>query len=156
MVLPSPGTASFASIPGVYFALMIHWIARGNDSAATSEIIEMQCNSDATAGNYESAYVANGVAATASGYARGGILSGSTASAGYAGTGTIWLPGYASTAFNKQLQQVSGYHATGSTYNTEHGSAWWLSTSAITQIDLLCHLGTEFTTGSEFYLYGIA
>jgi hypothetical protein len=85
-------------------------------------------------------------------------MSGSLATAGLAGTGTVWFPGYANTSFEKQWNYTGGYRNAASTsdVNTEHGTGYWENSAAVTRIDLVPVLGTQFSTGSEFHLYGVS
>lgn len=152
----SSGTITFSSIPSTYTHLQIRIISRS--SSAASSTVRVNFNSD-TGSNYanhmlygegSAAYAAQNTNQT---YMRfyGMAYSGLTASVMSAHL--IDILDYANTNKNKVYRTLGGFDANSS---GEQGlfSGLWMSTSAITTIDLIAGAG-NWTTDSRFALYGI-
>lgn len=152
----SSGTITFSSIPSTYTHLQIRFI--GRSSSAASSTVRVNFNSD-TGSNYanhmlygegSAAYAANNTSQT---YMRfyGMAYSGLTASVMSAHI--VDILDYANTNKNKVYRTLGGFDANGS---GEQGlfSGLWMSTAAITSIDLIAGAGS-WTTDSKFALYGI-
>jgi hypothetical protein len=143
------GTVTFSSIPGTYKSLQI----RCNIVYSSTSLVRFQYNSD-----------------TGSNYARhilygDGSVAGADASASYTSNAIIYVGGstgtnvgivdihdYASTTKYKTSRTFSGNDNNGSGYITSM-SGLWMSTSAVTNIDILC--SSNFLSGTTFALYGI-
>jgi hypothetical protein len=143
------GTVTFSSIPGTYKSLQI----RCNIVYSSTSLVRFQYNSD-----------------TGSNYARhilygDGSVAGADASASYTSNAIIYVGGstgtnvgivdihdYASTTKYKTSRTFSGNDNNGSGYITLM-SGLWMSTSAVTSIDILC--SSNFLSGTTFALYGI-
>jgi hypothetical protein len=83
-----------------------------------------------------------------------GYLPGTNAPANSCGVGEIMLPGYANTTFHKQMISAEGfrYGAGVGQQQTERNTGTWLSTAAITRIQLV---GGNWVTGSKAVLLGL-
>lgn len=155
-------TVTFSSISGSYNKLILQITARG-DTAAQTIGVNIQFNND-TGSNYDYERLVSssaGVSRSGGAAQTSGNLGNITAASGAAGQGssmTVELPDYANTTFRKQYKSSGGYRnvvdATGG-YVNEQVAGNWRSTSAISEIDVLCATG-NFNTGSIFTLYGIA
>ena len=79
-------------------------------------------------------------------------MSGDTVTANYAGACTIWIYSYAGTTFFKTMQSKFGWY---DNTNPQSYSTWatWLSTSAITSIQLTNASSSNFKTGTTATLY---
>lgn len=150
---------SFTSIAGTYKHLQIRGIYRDTQAASTAKNLVIQFNSD-TASNY--AYhrlEGTGTAATSSGGAT--QTSGLISDAGVADSATASVFGasitdildYASTSKYKTIRGFAGVDTNGGG-QIGLSSSLWLSTSAITSIQLKPG-STAFKAGTTFALYGI-
>lgn len=154
---------SFTSIPGTYKSLQIRGLYRDTVSATGVQSIILQFNSD-TGTNYVWHRIEAGgtsvtaSAATTQNYA---LLSdvgvGNSAAASTFGSSITNVIDYASTSKNKTIQGFGGTElnsSTGSVGYVSFYSGLWLSTSAITSIQLKPG-NTAFVAGTTFALYGI-
>lgn len=151
-------TISFTSIPATYKHLQIRFIARVTDTdTANNQFV--QFNSD-TASNYSWHYLEGDGAAVATGGLANqskmlaGRVSAANATAGIMGVGFIDILDYANTNKYKTIRTLSGQDRNGAgVVRLDSGN--WRSTNAITSIQLINSSSTNFTTDSQFALYGI-
>ena len=151
----SSSVLTFSSIPSTYQHLQIRGIAR--DGAGSS--ITMTFNSD-TSGNYaRHRLTGNGSAAAASGSASTNFIP----LLGAAGIGVasntfaaliIDILDYANTSKYKTARALNGLDENGSG-GVELASGLWQSTSAISTVTLTNGGANNFSTGTQFALYGI-
>lgn len=151
-------TISFTSIPSTYKHLQIRWLARDNFGSDASDAI-IRFNSDTGANYTWHQLVGDGSSAAA--YAstsqtsmRAGIVSGSTAGSNVFAVTVLDLLDYANTSKNKTVRNLAGYDKNGAG-QVALSSGLWMSTSAITRIDILPRVGTSYSQYSSFALYGI-
>ena len=78
--------------------------------------------------------------------------TGGGATASSFGVGIIDVLDFASSVKNKTTRALTGFHASAGNA-VELDSGLWLSTAAITQIDLLSGSGSNLAIGSRFSLY---
>ena len=151
---------SFTSIAGTYKHLQIRGIYRDTQATTNPRNLLMQFNSD-TATNYVYHRLeGTGATATASGAITQSacLISvagmGDSATANIYGVSIIDILDYASTTKNKTMKAFAG--GQNNTTNSQLGlsSSLWLSTSAITSIQLKPG-NTAFKAGTTFALYGI-
>lgn len=163
-LLVGDGTFSFTGIAGSYKHLELVCYLR-TDRAATQDDLGVRFNNDTTA-NYDGyAFQMNGTAPTTAGSETLAGTSitisngcvGSSATANVFGTAIIRIPHYAGTSNNKaaslQLSKKIGVAA--GNLHVISGLGAWRSSSAITRVDLLPLVGTNFKTGSRVTLYGL-
>jgi hypothetical protein len=154
----SSATISFSAIPATYKHLQIRFITRST-RAATSSNIFIGFNSDTTTGNYYG-HMLEGNGSAASAAAKIGtstsFMSATSAASNTSGIfsgGVIDVLDYANTNKYKTSRGLTGYDANGSGL-LYLASGLWMSTSAVTSIEITDPLG-NFATGSSFALYGI-
>lgn len=145
---------SFTSIPSTYKHLQIRISA---NQATSSNMLNIKVNGDTTTGYAIHSMNANGTStgannATSVQYARMARSGGIVATANTFTSGIIDIVDYANTNKYKTFKMLSGTDLNGSG-TIEFESALWLSTSAITQLDLFCT--NNFSQYSSFALYGI-
>jgi len=157
-VLTSAQTAiTFSSIVATYTNLRISIFTRG--TAGTNAAILLRFNND-SGSNYDRQSISGvGTSAYASeGFAQTSIFGGTMGAngSGTQGGGTIFIPGYAVTAFDKiAVNSTYGKWGTSSgsqAYTAQCGS--WRNTTAINRIDLTMDSGAQWETGSVVTLYG--
>ena len=154
----SSATISFSSIPATYKHLQIRFIARVTN-ADTANNQFLQFNSD-TGANYSWHLIeGDGAAATSNGlanynYTFAGRVSAATAAAGIMGVGIIDILDYANTNKYKTIKTLSGQDRNGGGV-ARFDSGNWRNTAAITSIQLINSSTTNYTTDSQFALYGI-
>lgn len=156
---------TFSSIPQTYKHLQIRGIARDTYTVSTTTLdLYMQFNSDTTSANYAyhtlygngSSAVATGTTSAGGAYCQRAIMAtGSGPNTTTYGSAIIDIVDYASTSKYKTIRSFNGvdFNTSSTNYRTTLGSSLWLSTSAITRIDLKTS-GTAFAAGTTFALYG--
>ena len=152
VVTGGSSSVTISAIPSTYSLLKISF--NGETSAATSQFLQLQANSDSGA-NYDYVNVSNtgnsSAQATAAAYICGISSSSSTSRMSPC---VIEIPAYADTTFFKGGTGISGYWASGSGVLASNNYTWdWKSTSAITTLTFTPQSG-NFVTGSKFYVYG--
>ena len=151
-------SVDFTGIPATYENLMVTYTCQATSSSTFSRLW-VQFNGD-TAANYSSSigYQTTSLTVESSSGATkivSGIIVDSSVTAGYASSGTIMVPGYARTVFNKTLV-LNGQATYGAAAPMiVAGQGIWASTAAITQVTLSSALN-NLKAGSVFTLYGIA
>lgn len=149
---------SFTIIPATYKHLQIRGIGRSDYSGASTNLL-YKMNSDSTAANY-TYHVLRGDGSTAS--ATGGtslnllgndIITANTGTANTFGTIVCDVLDYANTSKYKTQRNLGGRDHNGSGFIAVDSSLW-LSTAAVTQIDLYPQNGS-WMQYSSFALYGI-
>lgn len=158
----SSGTITFSSIPSTYQSLHIRGIVRTDNSAAAGNLL-LRFNSD-SGSNYPYHYlggdgattIAFGSAATTSGFA---IFTSANASfnSNVVGSTIIDIHDYASTSRNKTVRAFSGVDNNSASVvgKLALSSSLWMNTSAITSISIIASSSANFTTATQFALYGI-
>jgi hypothetical protein len=156
----SSGTITFSSIPATYTHLQIRYIGRQTtDGGSDNTIIRVRFNSD-SASNYRGHYLGgNGTSPSAAadgslqtaGYM---MIADSGALANTMGVGIVDIHNYSSTTINKTTRAFNGFDQNGAGGLLSLRSFLYLSTSAISSIELTTTAG-NFTTSSQFSLYGI-
>ena len=149
---------TFSSIPGTYKHLQIRGIGKtlaANDATAQFNIT---FNAD-TATNYDRHFLrGSGASVTANGQVSqsfigvygmgvGGLTS------NYFAPSITDITDYASTSKYKTLRNFSGNNTNGTTNSVVLNSGLWMSTAAITSIEITN--GSLFVGGSTYALYGI-
>lgn len=152
--LGSTGTVTFSSIPGTYEHLQLRLYARASGGFQAINL-QIRLNNDSNT-NYADhrlngdSSVASVVSTTASTIITAGRISASTAASNIFGCSIIDILDYASTNKYKTVRTVGGNDQNGFGDAVFH-SGLWLSTSAVTQIDVV----TSCIAGSVFSLYGL-
>ena len=149
---------SFTSIPSTYKHLQVRAIMRNTAATSGAGSIGIRLNSDSGT-NYTWHYLqgdgASATAGAATGYTYSymglDVRGGSTAS--IFSTMVLDILDYTNTNKNKTLRSLGGYDANGSG-QVQLLSSLWLSTSAITQIDVYPS-SSNFAQYSSFALYGV-
>jgi hypothetical protein len=154
----SSGTITFSSIPSTYTHLQIRYIARSDGSGGH---LRMRTNGD-TGSNYTIHFL-KGDGTSASAYGTGGtsfmgdspyLYSGFLTNAYQAGI--IDTLDYANVNKYKTIRTLLGQDNNGGgNAAIELWSGLWQSTSAISSITLYMDDSSNFTTASQFALYGI-
>jgi hypothetical protein len=155
----SAASVTFSAIPGTYTDLVVRWSAR-SDGATTNEYSKIVLNSD-TATNYSETYVrGTGSTADSGRYSSNDKwlfipIDGANNTASTFSNSEIYIPSY--TSSNKKVAgSFSVREENAATANAIVGNAHlWQGTAAITSIALSPNNGTNFVSGSSFYLYGI-
>lgn len=151
---------TFSGIAGTYGHLLLFWTARGTNAGNPN--LNLRFNADAGA-NYDqnfggainNAFSASALAAQTS-IGVMGALPGSGAAAGFAASGTIFIPAYSSTVFHKSALglNVDIRGAAATDFLTLFTSGTWRNTAAITTVALLAS-ADNLLTGSQASLYGL-
>lgn len=161
----SSNTITFSSIPSTYQHLQIRFIAKTTSTAGSDFALDMRFNSD-SASNYPwhklwgdgTTAQANGFAATTRIVLSSRIPDSFTSWANMFEVGVIDIHDYASTSKNKTARALLGKNInTAAAQDQEIAlvSGLWMSTSAINSISLITTGSTNWTTTTQFALYGI-
>ena len=155
------GTITFSSIPSTYTHLQIRAFGHTNRSTGiVADGTRFNFNSD-TGANY-TGHSVQGEGTSASAFSEGTSqtktmaygLAGNNSSASTFGVFIVDILDYANTSKYKTLRTLAGTDNNGSGY-LYLSSGLWMSTSAITRIDLTPNAGTLFNQYSSFALYGV-
>ena len=156
-------SVTFSSIPQTYKHLQIRIIGRSSNTGTNNAQLRLVLNSD-TGFNYAYHHLSgNGSSASASGGAAGspfawitlgtdfipkdGLTADSFAAA------IIDIHDYASTTKNTTVRMLGGNDVNGTTGRINLASGLWISTAAVTSIQVNCP--DTFKSGSTFALYGM-
>jgi hypothetical protein len=156
----SSGTITFSSIPSTYTHLQIRYIAR-DARGVTADSLQIQFNGD-TGSNYMRYHLLGGDGTTATSEAgttsntfiNFGNAAGASASANMYSAGVVDILDYSSTLKNKTTRTLDGFDFNGSG-QANLWSGLWMSTAAINSITIVGATGANFTTATQFALYGI-
>jgi hypothetical protein len=160
----SGGAASinFTSIPSTYKHLQIRGIGRATNSTGGNQA-KLQMNGDTSSGSYAfHQLVGNGFTASAYGYGTGTVdgmvpvivtTSGLSASNIF-GVTVIDILDYTSTQKYKTVRSFTGRDTNGGG-DVQLTSGLWLSTSAITSLNILMQSAGDFAEYSTLALYGV-
>lgn len=160
-VLAAPASViTFANIPQTYENLVLSILGRVDDVAANESVVAIFNSDTGTNYQWQGAYghgtTAGGYQAEAQAHLSLGDIAAGSATALYASSITVRIPGYARTTFFKSTQSVVALPvsaAAGASYVESQGGLW-LSTAAISQIDLKDSGGGNFVAGTVVSLYG--
>lgn len=152
----SSNTITFTSIPSNYQHLQLRWTSR---VATTFSTVRIRFNSD-SGSNYTlhdlvgggSSASASGSTSQTSGYL--GFSPGTSYLSNTTSVGIVDIHDYASTTKNKTLRNFSGFdtNGNGTVYLT---SGLWINTNAIDTITIINAASSNWTTATQFALYGI-
>jgi hypothetical protein len=153
-------TITFASIPATYSHLQIRAIGRSDRTTAALDGFRIQFNNVTTSAQYRSHYLVGSGASAGSGDEgnTAGIVaqrfSTQIATSSMYGAAVIDILDYANTNKNTTIRCIGGtdQNGSGEIYLT---SGVWLNTAAISEIDIVPNIGTNFSIYSSFALYGI-
>ena len=152
---------TFSSIPSTYRNLRLVYQCRGSAAQINGQLM-LRFNGD-SGGNYDDQFVlGNGGSASANenltqSIIRVAAIPQASATANVPGSGTIVIPNYVGTTFQKDLSCTSGYKYGTSTANLFSRVVYgaWRNTAAITSLTLQeGQFGGDLITGSVFTLYG--
>lgn len=149
-------SVSFSSIPNTYTHLQLRYIAQDNRGTFADSEMKIQFNSDTTQ-NYSGHYVRGTGSVEAAWNGNETRLKQnctSTAAGSNFAAGVIDILDYANTNKYKTVRILGGFD------NNTSGGIWlrsglWMSTSAISSIQIGSDLGTSLNQYSHFALYGI-
>lgn len=153
----SAASVTFSSIPSTYTDLVLRISAR-TDRGGTSDRLRLTYNSDTSTNYSNMAIIGDGATAipqyaSNAAYMQDFYIDGNSATANTFGSTEIYIPSYLAS----QNKPVSGFSAMEHNAVTAYLSgvaALWRNTAAITSINIT-KIGTNFVSGSSFYLYGI-
>jgi hypothetical protein len=155
--VPDATTASvvFSAIAGTYKSLMILGSVRSNRGAA-AEYLGVRFNGDTT-NSYAYGFVYNSAGTPAIDRGNNGsgiavIINGDTSTYDAFTSVEIHIPRYASTTPIKSMTAASSWHST----NGGVGGGEWNNAAAIASVTFYPALGTYFTQGSWFGLWGLS
>ena len=158
IVSTGSSTETFSAIAGTYETLVIHWNGRSDRAANNWDNMGIRFNGD-TGANYSSEEMGAFNTTTTSVQSLNatsvlvGQLLAASADANAASSGSITIPGYARTVFQKSFQAVYGGFPATTVGQTVVISGRWKSTAAITSVTLFPL--SNFISGTVFTLYGI-
>lgn len=156
-------TKTFSSIPGTFKDLVLVFHGRSDRAGQVLSNVAIRLNGDTTAANYytqninASNAVVNASAAAASvGYMMSSQLPAATATAGYSACLEAVIHRYAGTTFQKMAKgHLMFSQAASAAGHTEIMlGAHWLSTAAVTSLELFDINSANLTAGSTVEIYG--
>ena len=156
----SAASVTFSSIPATYTDLVVRASIR-TDNGSAADDTNLTLNSDTTT-NYSKTWL-RGSGTAADSYrtsssdptAMGGRIDGNTATSNTFGSYELYLPNYLSTT-SKPIGIFTAQEDNTTIAYINAYADLYRGTSAITTFKLAPTYGTNFLTGSSFYLYGIS
>lgn len=156
----SSATITFSSIPGTYKHLQIRMLGKTATAAAGADALDITFNGD-SGSNYvyhnltgDGASATAGASSTSTTFIRIGSGAGRATETNICAASIIDIHDYALTTKNKTMRRLGGFDKNGSGGVIVLNSGLWMSTSAITSIEI-ASTGGNFTTQNVFSLYGI-
>ena len=149
-------TISFTSVPSTYQHLQIRYMA-ANQAATSDDPVNLNFNSDTNASNYRVHRLGgDGSSASSNSYQLpiASTANGNGNAATFYAGGVIDILDYTNTNKYKTVRSLSGWDSNGSGW-VYLISELWMSTLAITRLDLTSFGGSTFRQYSSFALYGI-
>ena len=156
----SATTITFASIPSTYKHLQIRAIGRTDRASQTLDSFRIQFNSITTTSQYRSHYLVGTGSSAGSGdegNTAGAFayrMTASSSTSGMFGASIVDILDYADTNKHKTLRSLGGTDQNGSG-EVYFSSGVWMNTAAISRIDIVPNIGTNFVQYTQFALYGI-
>jgi hypothetical protein len=157
----SAASVTFSSIPSTYKDLVLKVSGRSDASGITYDDLTIRPNNNSSVVYSYTALVGTG--SGGAGSSNGSIqnlgvdlysLTGATATASTFGNAEIYIPSY--TVSQNKPWSVFGVSETNATAaNMAAVANLWRNTAAISSLILGLNNGTNFVSGSSFYLYGI-
>lgn len=159
----SQSSKTFSSIPATFKDLILVFHGRSDRAGQATSQLGIRFNGDSTAANYHTQNInASGATVNASaqagtvGYGGRILLPAATSTAGFSGQARAEIARYAGTTFHKSMLVDCFWAEATSTQTEVRSGARWLSTSAITSLELLDVNSANLTSGSTVELYGRA
>ena len=156
VVSSTASSVAFSSIPQTYTHLQIRFSAQDNRGTYADSELKIQFNSD-TGNNYRSHYLrGNGAVEALDNGQSTRIVQSCTATLAGSNfaSGVIDILDYTSTSKYKTIRIFGGFD------NSSSGGIWmrtglWMSSSAMTSVQIGSDLGSALNQYSSFALYGI-
>ena len=152
-------SVTFSSIPSTYTDLVLRTSAR-TDVANYFDRFIFTFNSD-SGSNYSDTYLAGSGSAASSNTASNATslnsnraATGSTATASTFSNSETYFPNYAGNT-NKPISSFNVGETNNAAAQMAVEAQLWRNTAALTSITIAPGAGTNFVSGSSFYLYGI-
>ena len=148
-------SCTFTNIPQNFNHLFVQAIARSSYSGGGNDLVVMQLNGDGGSNYCLLRTEGSGSSLNAYVYATQsliylGAIAPSTASAGYSSTIEIEIPYYTNTTFYKVIFDKVDTSAT-----QDINTSCYVSLNPVTSIKIYSNSSSNFTLGSQFFLYGI-
>lgn len=155
----SAASVTFSSIPATYTDLVVRVSGRGTNASITGSLL-FRFNGDSSTIYSRTRLWSDGTSATSdnsSGSNEGNGLSvnGNTSTSNTFGSAEIYIPSYTASQ-NKPVSVFSATENNATSANIGAIANLYRSTTAISSILLYTSSGTDWVSGSSFYLYGIS
>ena len=155
----SAASVTFSAIPSTYTDLVLR-VSTRTDAAGATATVAAQFNGDTTSANYSETNInSDGAAAYSDRTARGGtwfgITNGNGSTASTFTSAELYIPSY-TAAQKKPASVITAFETNATTaYITAVANLYGITT-AISSINVYAVAGSNFVSGSSFYLYGIS
>ncbi len=155
----SAASVTFSSIPATYTDLVVRFSVR-SDRASTFDNIETRLNADSGT-NYSNILLAGDGATASSSSSSSGtiwgtqITNGNTSTSNTFSNSELYIPNYTSTS-NRPASVFSVQEDNSTTARIRLNAYLYRGASAITSMAFTPSNGTNWLSGSSFYLYGIS
>jgi hypothetical protein len=156
-------SVTFSSIPQTYTDLVVVGSVRTDRASQYVDIVGVKFNGNTSNYSDRNLYgdvtTAKSTSNASGAYGFGWLLyaNGPSSTADTFGSSFAYIPNYAGST-NKSYSSEYATESNSSTQNHAFIGALaglWANTSAITSMDLIPGFGTNFKSGSSFFLYGI-
>lgn len=155
----SAASITFSSIPATYTDLVVRFSVR-SDRSSTFDNIETRLNADSGTNYSNTLLSGDGSAAASSNSSNANIwqvqiTNGDTSTSNTFSNSELYIPNYTSTA-NRPASVFSVQEDNSATARIRLNAYLYRGASAITSMAFTPSNGTNWLSGSSFYLYGIS
>lgn len=160
--LGAPGTFDVSGIAQTYNDLLLVGIVRGT-AAVVNDALLLRFNADAGANYHSQVVVGNNLAGSGGRQTAGTAMwaceftAAASAGAGIFTPFEVWIPGYASTTWQKATHGGQPFFGSDidNGANAVYGMGQWLSTAAINRVQIFGSTAANLATGSTLRVYGL-
>ena len=151
----SASSVTFTAIPSTYTDLVVRFSAKGDTEGVVNGTLKVEFNGDTAIADYDSVMlIGDGTSATSAINTEKILVQMSGQTADGFGSGEIYIPSYLASA-NKPVSAFAVAESNTANVTMRATAALYVKTTAISSIAIKQNSGTNFVSGSSFYLYGI-
>jgi len=156
----SAASVTFSSIPQTYTDLVLRYSARTDRAGNAVDNFALTINADSSTNYSCTQLYGSGSTTTSNNIANSTVasfsfgLDGNGATSNTFASGEIYIPNYTASQ-SKPLSTFSAMENNATAAYINATAQLWRNTAAITSLSATMQIGTNFLTGSSFYLYGI-
>jgi len=153
----SAASVTFSSIPATYTDLAIRFSARTDRSDAAVDVVDLGVNGVYSTNLSGTRLRGNGTDALTNNFTSASyytVAHGNFGTSNTFGSSELYIPSY-TVSQNKPMSGFGANEDNNTTATIQVAAGLWSNTAAITSLSLKPNAGSNFLSGSSFFLYGI-